>query len=364
MPRVSERVKRMKLMSLEREINREAKCQQSDREKDEDENKDAEIYEEEVDDEEGDVFLNTDGVMEAASFMSKFSFTSSASSSSFATLKGRGSVYSFNSTRTQERRRAEQLALREAAKTTDSIHNYFQTQPIDKSLSIFEEEREKEAQAAEEDDLGEILLPPEAAVVLIDEMNVLSNSRTDLSSVINAQFEVKRATAVRAYLLEWQKKKDDFKQVKESEKIAKYLYSATTEKSYRAKMPWSKQIAVEAKHIQIFFPKFHPEFNSIERYWGQAKRYARARCEYTFAELEKMVPEALNSVSLVTIRRLYNHCWRYMEAYHARIWAPHQVEWAMKKFSSHRRVAMRGGEDAADSFPAFLTPEFMADCPK
>ena len=38
--------------------------------------------------------------------------------------------------------------------------------------------------------------------------------------------------------------------------------------------PWLKEVAKRANHIQVFSPKFHPEFNFIERYWGIAKRYA------------------------------------------------------------------------------------------
>jgi hypothetical protein len=132
-------------------------------------------------------------------------------------------------------------------------------------------------------------------------------------------------------------------------------------------LPWLREIAKAAGHIQTFFPKFHPELNFIERYWGLAKRYARARCGYTFEELEKIVPEALQSVPLITIRRLHNHCYRYIEAYEKGTLLPHQVEWAVKKYSSHRRVLMKDGDDLGNSpaaFPGFLTPEFMADCPK
>lgn len=729
MPRVSNQAKRMKMMALEREAKRaEREELQSDlslRDEqselslgDSDGEEASQIFEEEVYDEDGDVFLDSDGVMESHSFMSKFSFTSSSSSTSISnSLNGRGSVYNFNSKRTQERRRAEQRELREAAKDTHSLQNYFQPIVPDKAPSIFEEElkKEQEKDIQEEDDWTEMKLPPEAALILIDEMNVMSNAK-DLSSIISAQFEVKRATAVRAFLLEWHNKKDDFRQMQESEKIATVIYNTTTSVCYRAKMirywakyflqygefplrkhgqhfkvfswildedialqclcyirsldkkkrqmftskqfsnwvnsnipsiqisertarrwlhhlglnyddvkksnnyvdgheredvlryrkhfvqlmlgwrdrmstfdddkvtppanvngrtelvlvvhdectfaahdgntfmwiedgkpplrpkgdgnsimisqflcpchgvmtvtpeqarengwdftstgamiyigknrdgywdhsllidqfqnrviplfnflhpnktaifafdnsqchhkmaydalkvntlklsdgskanvthrmrngyyydedgekveqslvlangehkgiksilaerglwrrdmklkeakeilrqqpdfmeqeslPWLREIAKAAGHIQTFFPKFHPELNFIERYWGLAKRYARARCGYTFEELEKIVPEALQSVPLITIRRLHNHCYRYIEAYEKGTLLPHQVEWAVKKYSSHRRVLMKDGDDLGNSpaaFPGFLTPEFMADCPK
>jgi len=125
-------------------------------------------------------------------------------------------------------------------------------------------------------------------------------------------------------------------------------------------MSWLQEVGVEGGHIVQFFPKFHPEFNFIERYWGAAKRYAREHCDYSFAGLQEIVPKALDSVSLMTIRRLHNHCWRYIEAYHHGALAPHQVEWAMKKYSSHRRLREK---DFEKDFPEFLTPAFLEGCP-
>ncbi|KAA8905878.1 hypothetical protein FN846DRAFT_919271 [Sphaerosporella brunnea] len=43
----------------------------------------------------------------------------------------------------------------------------------------------------------------------------------------------------------------------------------------------------EAGHEVIFCPKFHRELNYIEYYWAELKRYTRANCKYSFAELEK-----------------------------------------------------------------------------
>jgi hypothetical protein len=125
-------------------------------------------------------------------------------------------------------------------------------------------------------------------------------------------------------------------------------------------MSWLKEVVTSAHHMFIYFPKFHPEFNFIERYWGMAKRYARSKCAYSFKELEAMVPEAILSVSLQTIRRLYNHCWRYIDAYNTDNLQPHQVEWAMKKYTSHRRIKESNPDE---QLPGFLTPEFLMDIP-
>lgn len=128
----------------------------------------------------------------------------------------------------------------------------------------------------------------------------------------------------------------------------------------QANSSWLQETINKYNHRQFFFPKFHPEFNFIERYWGMAKRYARAHCDYSFAKLSTTVGEAFQSISLQTIRNLSNHCWRYMKAYKDGNLSPAQVEWAMKKYSSHRRIKEN---DPDYESPPFLTPEFMEECP-
>jgi len=108
--------------------------------------------------------------------------------------------------------------------------------------------------------------------------------------------------------------------------------------------------------------KFHPELAAVEYTWGEAKRWTRRHCDYSLAGLRLEVPIALASVRISTIRRHFAHVERYMIAYaHPRRLTSTQVEWSMRKFTSHRRLK---GSDVKALEQDFLTPQFFADMPK
>jgi len=125
-----------------------------------------------------------------------------------------------------------------------------------------------------------------------------------------------------------------------------------------------KETIKNAGHMFMFFPKFHPELNPIELFWGWAKRYTRSNCDFTFEHLQQIVPQSLDVVELSTIKKFFNHCWRYMRAYshkdattNERL-SSSQIEWAIKKYSSHRRI-----KDSTLTEIDFLSDEFLEDRP-
>lgn len=128
----------------------------------------------------------------------------------------------------------------------------------------------------------------------------------------------------------------------------------------QSKKNWITEIVESYGHIAVFGPKFHPELAVIEYFWGQMKKYLRSRCDYKLESLRRLLPEAIASVSLTTIRRYFAHVRRYMRAYANDSLSLCQIEWAMRKYSSHRRAK----EPPADVDDTFLTPAWFEDMPE
>lgn len=55
----------------------------------------------------------------------------------------------------------------------------------------------------------------------------------------------------------------------------------------------------------FFIPKFHCESNPIEHVWCSAKNYTRAHCYYTFQGLETTINDALDSVNVDMVRKIF-----------------------------------------------------------
>ena len=116
---------------------------------------------------------------------------------------------------------------------------------------------------------------------------------------------------------------------------------------FNAQWSWIEEtLMAQPGFFLDFYPKFHCEFNFIELYWGASKAYLRRYCDYTFGGLQRLLPIALSSVSVESIRRFARKCFRCMDAYRVTDengttkLTPAQVDFAVKKFKSHHSIPM------------------------
>jgi hypothetical protein len=98
------------------------------------------------------------------------------------------------------------------------------------------------------------------------------------------------------------------------DRISRAAKLLSLQPDFKEQKPLIAEIVEELNHLCLFLPKFHCELNIIEYFWGSAKRYARERCDYTFGSLKVVVPDALASVPVETIRRWEQRQMRWMDA--------------------------------------------------
>jgi hypothetical protein len=101
---------------------------------------------------------------------------------------------------------------------------------------------------------------------------------------------------------------------------------------------WLQEIAEKYGHSIIFFPKFHCELNFIEMIWAYIKDLLRRDCSFSYKDLQVKVPEALFDVPQAFVKKVSRHCFRFMDAYRHGLPAGPIADYAMKKFSGHRRL--------------------------
>ncbi|RDX46401.1 hypothetical protein OH76DRAFT_1457190 [Lentinus brumalis] len=101
-----------------------------------------------------------------------------------------------------------------------------------------------------------------------------------------------------------------------------------------------QQIIEEAGDVCHFLPKFHPELNPIEYYWGWAKNYFRERSTGNFAKAKALVMESLNNCPLLTIGQFFRRAFRYASVYRLGVTGV-AAEYAVWKFKSHRTVRQK-----------------------
>ena len=122
---------------------------------------------------------------------------------------------------------------------------------------------------------------------------------------------------------------------------------------------WIAETVERHGHLAIFGPKFHPELAPIELLWSDIKKFLRAHCDYTIQTLRANIPAAFASITVTACRRYFAHVARYMRAYSKGTLSLAQVEWAMRKYTSHRRAK----EASPDLDVQFLAEGWFADMP-
>ena len=111
--------------------------------------------------------------------------------------------------------------------------------------------------------------------------------------------------------------------------------------NFASQRMWLQETSESRGSLIILYPKFYPEFNWIEMYWGECKRYSRKHCTYRFKDLIQILPDALRSPSLATMRRFAQKSFRYMDAYrekNGQFLTTTQVEHAVRKYLGHKTI--------------------------
>lgn len=93
-----------------------------------------------------------------------------------------------------------------------------------------------------------------------------------------------------------------------------------------------EHVLLDSGYKAYFIPKFHCELNPIEMVWGQAKKYTRANCNYSFTGLEANLDAAFDSVTLDSIHKYFRKMRDYLAAYR-------EGGKGLKKYKSHRKVS-------------------------
>jgi hypothetical protein len=127
---------------------------------------------------------------------------------------------------------------------------------------------------------------------------------------------------------------------------------------------WLEEVLHARGHECILLPKFHPELNFIERFWGRIKKKMRYHCDGHLGTLKTRLAWVLDDddwTPLSLLRKYARICWRYMDAYRKGYTGP-LAAYAVKKAKSHRMVSERLDREMASqtglaSFDAFLEEE-------
>jgi hypothetical protein len=103
------------------------------------------------------------------------------------------------------------------------------------------------------------------------------------------------------------------------------------------RVPIVEKFVEDKGHKVVWVPKYHCELNPIELCWNRAKKYTRKHCDYTITGLRKTVPKALDSITVLLIRKFFRLCRDYLRAYSQQTPAG-DLKARHHAYKSHRRV--------------------------
>lgn len=133
---------------------------------------------------------------------------------------------------------------------------------------------------------------------------------------------------------------------------------------FQAQESWLEEVLRARGHECILLPKFHPELNFIERFWGRTKKLLRYHCDGHLGTMKTRLAWALDNdewTPLSLLRKYARICWRYMDAYR-KGYTGALAAYAVKKAKSHRMVSERLDQEMATTggqadFDGFLADE-------
>ena len=106
--------------------------------------------------------------------------------------------------------------------------------------------------------------------------------------------------------------------------------------------------------VNIYHPKYHCELNYIEMVWGWVKSHHRRTCTYNYKDLKDRLPKTFDDLLDVSfVRKVFQHCLRFMSGYRQNLEGP-LLDYAMRKYTSHRVVPIGVAEELSKEYAAFL----------
>ncbi|TFL05134.1 hypothetical protein BDV98DRAFT_501471, partial [Pterulicium gracile] len=94
---------------------------------------------------------------------------------------------------------------------------------------------------------------------------------------------------------------------------------------------------------QMVFPEDYETTDLRGKPKGMKQKYLREHCDYSFPGLKRNIPDALASVSVLTIRKWEHRAWRFIDAYAKGLDAKDaQIEvklYSSRRYKAHRRIS-------------------------